>query len=490
MNTATDYLQNNNLSDINCQNSKPHLQRNIKRFQNILKFKHIHFIGIGGSGMYPLAQILRGAGCFITGSDNNETETLAAIRKMGIKVTLGQAAENIGDADLVVYTAAISEDNPELVAAKASGAVLLERAELLGLMSKEYDFSVCVSGTDGKTTVTSMITEIFVDGGYDISAVIGGKLPAIGGSGICGDSDVFVIESCEFKNHFLSLSPAISLILNINCDHMDFFGTMENLKKSFRTFAEAASKVVIANGDDKNTADALVGIDKPIITFGKSDRNDFYPANPERLTPFTTRFTVMKKGEQFADITLNVPGEHNIINAVAAAAAADFCGVKPSEIAKGLENFRGAGRRFEKFGEVRGITVVDDYAHNPTEIGAVLKTAKGMGFSRVWAVHQPFTFSRTAQSLNEFAEVLKTADKCVLACIRGGREVNTYNIHTSDLAALIPGSVFYPTENQDENFALIVDYVAENAQPGDLILTLGCGDSNKIARSLVTKLGG
>ncbi|MDR0991500.1 MAG: UDP-N-acetylmuramate--L-alanine ligase [Ruminococcus sp.] len=446
-------------------------------------------MGIGGSGMYPLAQILHKAGCFITGSDNNETETLAAVRKMGIEVTLGQKAENIVGSDLIVYTAAIAEDNPELAAAKASGAALLERAELLGLMSKEYDFSICVSGTDGKTTVTSMITEIFVDSGYDISAVIGGKLPAIGGSGVCGDSDVFVVESCEFKNHFLSLSPAISLILNINCDHMDFFGTMENLKKSFRTFAEAASRAVIANGDDENTTDAIKGLDKRIITFGKSEGNDFYPANIKRESPFVTRFTVMKNGEPLTEIVLSVPGEHNIINAVAAAAAADFYGVKPFEIAAGLGNFRGAARRFEKFGEVRGITVVDDYAHNPTEIGAVLKTAKTLGFARVWAVHQPFTFSRTAQSKNEFAEVLATADKCVLACIRGGREVNTYGIHTSDLAALVPGAVWFENENQDENFALIVDYIAENANTGDLVITLGCGDSNKIARALVKRLG-
>jgi UDP-N-acetylmuramate--alanine ligase len=489
-NAVTVRLQNGNLNNINAENSKTELQRNMKRYQNILKFKHIHFIGIGGSGMYPMAQILKKNGCFITGSDNNETETLAAVRKMGIEVTLGQAAENIGDADLVVFSAAIKEDNPELAAARASGAAVMERAKLLGLMSGEYSSAICVSGTHGKTTVTAMITEIFVDNGYDISAVIGGKLPAIGGSGISGDSEVFVIESCEYSDTFLSLSPDIALILNIDRDHLDYFGTMENLKKSFRAFAEAASKVIIANGDDKNTLDTIAGIAKPVITYGKTVSSDFYPADIKRLSPFETRFTVMKNGEPLTEVTLGVPGEHNILNAVAAAAAADYCGVLPDEIAAGLGKFRGAGRRFEKFGEARGITVVDDYAHHPTEIEAVLKTAKSLGFSRVWAVHQPFTFSRTAKLKNEFAEVLKLADKCVLACIRGGREVNTYGIHTSHLAELIPDSVWFETENQDDNFALIVNYVAENAEAGDLIITLGCGDSNKIARALVNRLSG
>jgi UDP-N-acetylmuramate--alanine ligase len=483
-NTDTDNLQHGNKDFTNSDIRKSNLQRNRKRFKNILNFKHIHFIGIGGSGMYPIAQILHKNGCFLTGSDNNETETLAAVRKMGIKVFLGQAADNIGDADLVVYSAAIAESNPELAAARASGATVMERAELLGLMSEEYSSAVCVSGTHGKTTVSSMITEIFVKNGYDISAVIGGKLPSIGGSGIAGESEIFVIESCEYSNTFLKLSPDIAIILNIDRDHMDYFGNMENLKKSFRTFAENTGKVIIANGDDPNTGDTLRGIDKPIITFGRDSKNDFYPAETRKLSPFSTRFTVMKNGAPLTEITLNVPGEHNILNAVAAAAAADFCGVKPSEIAAGLESFRGAARRFEKFGEVRGITVVDDYAHHPVEINAVLEAALKMGFNRVWAVHQPFTFSRTAMLKNEFAEVLGKADKCVLACIRGGREVNTYGIKTADLAALIPGCVSFDTENQIENFALIVDYIKENARSGDLIITLGCGDSNKIARRL------
>jgi UDP-N-acetylmuramate--alanine ligase len=465
--------------------------------------------------MYPLAQILHNNGCFLTGSDNNETETLAAVRKMGIKVYLGQAAENIGDADLVVYSAAIAESNPELAAARASGCAVMERATLLGLMSEEYSSAVCVSGTHGKTTVSSMITEIFVKNNYDISAVIGGKLASIGGSGISGNSEVFVIESCEYSNTFLQLAPDIAIILNIDRDHMDYFGSMENLKKSFRTFAENTNGVIIANGDDENTMLTLSRLNKTVVTFGREQSSQFYrdiarnyrplneqgsglprdksemhyyPSNIEKINPFCTRFTIRKNGGSLCEVTLSVPGEHNILNAVAAAAAADYCGVKPSEIAAGLESFRGAARRFEKFGEVRGITIVDDYAHHPVEINAVLETALKMGYNRVWAVHQPFTFSRTAMLKDEFAEVLAKADKCVLACIRGGREVNTFGIKTADLAALIPGCVSFDTENQDENFALIVDYINENAESGDLVITLGCGDSNKIARRLVEVL--
>jgi UDP-N-acetylmuramate--alanine ligase len=488
VNNDTDILQSLNRSFTNGNYSKSDLQRNRNRFKIVLNFNHIHFIGIGGSGMYPLAQILSADGYNLTGSDNNETETLAAVRKMGIKVFLGQAAENIDGADLIVYSAAIAADNPELVAARASGAEVMERAELLGLMSEQYKTAVCVSGTHGKTTVTSMITEILVRSGCDISAVIGGKLPLIGGSGISGLSDVFVIESCEFNDTFLKLSPDIALILNIDRDHLDYFGTLENLKSSFRKFADKTSKLIIANGDDPNTMDALRDINKRVITFGRKGTNNFYPLDIKKISPFTTEFTIMKDDNFFCEVTLNVPGEHNIVNAVAAAAAAYYSGAKLHKIGIGLEMFRGAARRFEKFGEVNGITVVDDYAHHPAEIDAVLTAALGMGFSRVWAVHQPFTFSRTAMLKNEFAEVLKKADKCVLACIRGGREVNTYGINTADLAALIPDCVWFPNENQDENFALIVDYIKENARPGDLIITLGCGDSNKIARQLVEAL--
>lgn len=448
--------------------------------------KHIHFIGAGGSGMYPLAQILVSKGYHVTGSDNNETETLKAVRKAGVEILpIGQRAENIEGADLIVYTSAVMEDNPELIAARKSGVPILERAEMLGIISSSFDNSVCVSGTHGKTTVTSMITQILLEAGIDISAYIGGKLPLIGGSGRVGSSETFVCESCEFRDHFLRLSPNIAVILNIDEDHLDYFKNLSNIKSSFRKFAEKAN-TVIANGSDKNTLDALEGMN--IVTFGKDENCNFYPADIKYVNGFLTEFSIYKDKEFFTHVNLHIPGKHNVLNAVAAACAAFYSGASASDISKGLEDFRGAGRRFEKYGEENGITVVDDYAHHPAEIAAVLTAAKGLDYKNVWALFQPFTFSRTALLLDDFAKALKIADKCVITSIMGGREKNDYDIHTKSLAELVDGAVYFDEEEHDKNFELVTDYVAKNAQAGDLVVTLGCGDVNKAARLLLKKL--
>lgn len=445
--------------------------------------KHIHFIGIGGSGMYPLAQILHSKGYYLTGSDNNETETLDLVRKMGIPVQLGQRAENIEGADLIVYTAAILDDNPELVAARKSGAAVIERASLLGLITTKYSNSICISGTHGKTTTTSMLTQIFLAENLDISAVIGGKLKAIGGSGIAGTSDTLVCEACEFFDHFLSLSVDIAVVLNVDEDHLDYFKNLDNIIASFNKFCKNATKAVIINGDDENSMKALEGVtDKDIITFGKTEKNDWYAENIRHSGNLETFFTVMHDKTPFCEAVIHVPGEHNIVNAVAAAAAAYYSGASAEGIAKGLDDFKGAGRRFEKFGEYGGITVVDDYGHNPTEIAATLTTAKKMNFKRVWAVHQPFTYSRTYTFLDKFAHALSIADKTVLTEIMGSREKNTLNIYAKDLCEKIDGCVWFP------EFEQVADYVCENAEEGDLIITLGCGDVYKVARMICKKL--
>jgi UDP-N-acetylmuramate--alanine ligase len=458
------------------------------RFIKEIDAKQIHFIGIGGSGMYPLVQILHDNGFYITGSDNNETETIQTLREMGIKVFLKQVPENIDGADLIIYTAAVSDTNPELAAARASGVQLLERSELLGLLTAFYDNTICVAGTHGKTTVTSMITQILFNAGFDPSAVIGGKLKAIGGSGRSGDSDLFVVESCEFRDHFLKLFPDIAVILNIDEDHMDYFGTLDRLCESFTRFANSASKVIILNGDDKNTVFSTKNAVPEKLTFGYDSDNNYYPYNIQIVNPLLTIFDVYKDKQLLCRIKLHVPGKHNILNAVAAVAVSNFVGIPPEDISKGLEEFHGAGRRFEKYGEAGGITVVDDYAHHPAEIAVTLDAALSMGFSRVIAVHQPFTFSRTRALLSDFADVLRKADITVLTAIMGGREENTYDIHTRDLATLIPGAVFFEEEEHDANFNLVCDCVCDIAQPGDLIITLGCGDVNKVARKLVTLL--
>jgi UDP-N-acetylmuramate--alanine ligase len=459
--------------------------------------KHIHFIGIGGSGMYPLAQILHSQGYYLTGSDNNETETLQAVRNMGIPVFMGQRAENIEGADLIVHTAAIMADNPELIASRNSGVPVLERSELLGIVTSWYDDAICVSGTHGKTTTTSMITQIMYTANVDLSAFIGGKLPCIHGSGLAGKSEIMVCEACEFVDTFLKLYPDVAVILNIDADHLDYFKTVDNIIKSFHKFAEKTTKAVIVNGDDANSMKAIEGITgKDIITFGFNDTNDYYPTNIKKVTGMQTEYTVMHKGEKLCDITINVAGTHNILNSLASVVACLYKGIDIASIQKGLFDFGGAGRRFEKVGVAKGITIVDDYAHHPSEIAVTLKSAVDMGYNRVWAVFQPFTYSRTAMLLNEFKDALSIADKVVLTDIMGSREKNTYNIYTRNLAELIDGAIYFPqdetaepsNERKDFNFHQVCDYVCENATDGDLVVTMGCGDVYKCAKMIYKKL--
>lgn len=440
--------------------------------------KHIHFIGIGGSGMFPLAQILHGMGFYLTGSDNNETETLAEVRAMGIPVFMGQRAENVEGADLIVHTAAIMSDNPELIAAKASGVPVLERSELLGLVTKSYSDAVCVSGTHGKTTTSSMLAEIMRKAGEDFGCVIGGKLRSIGGSGRTGNGDKMVCESCEFVDTFLKLYPDVAIILNIDADHLDYFKTMDNLKASFHKFAENASKCLIYNGDDKNTLEAVAGVEgKDMITFGWDERNDYYPVINE-IKGLLTTFTVYHNGAKLFDAEIHVPGKHNVLNATAAIAAARYVGISDEAVRAGLAEFKGAERRFEKLAEVDGITIADDYAHHPREIEVTLQAAKGLGFKRIIAVHQPFTYSRTYTLMDDFARVLKLADMVVLTEIMGSREKNTYGVKAADLAAKIDGCVLTPT------FPECVEFLRSEIKPGDLIITMGCGDIYKVSHKL------
>lgn len=449
---------------------------------NILDGKqHIHFIGVGGSGMFPIVQILLKEGYTITGSDNNPTDTTALEEQMGVKVTIGHSPENLQGAELIVYTAAIMKDNKELIAAKNSGIPTVERSEMLGLLTRRYPDCICVSGTHGKTTTSAMLTQILLGAGFDPTAVIGGKLKAIGGNGRAGASDIMVCEACEFVDTFLHLAPDISIILNVDADHLDYFGSIENVIKSFRNFADLTTKALIVNGDDVNTMKAVEGIEKPVITFGFGSENRYYPANMQFHGGIGCTFDLMEQGKKLTAIELNVPGRHNIINAVAAAAGALYLGATPLQIAENIKEFHGAGRRFEVLGKVRGITIADDYAHHPAELTVTLEAAKQMNFKRVWAVFQPFTYSRTAMLLDDFATSLAIADQVVMSEIMGSREVNTYNIYTKDLAEKIEGSIWF------EGFEEIADYVMANAEAGDLVLTLGCGDIYKCAKLMLQK---
>lgn len=444
--------------------------------------KRIHFIGIGGSGMCPLAEILITWGYEISGSDNNTGDNIDKLRSLGANVILGQKPENLEGAEIIIYTAAILKDNPELVAAKSSGIPCFERNILFGAITRRYSNCIGVCGTHGKTTVTSMLTQVLVMAQKDPTAVIGGRLPLIDSHGIAGNSELMVCEACEYNAHFLNLSPDVALILNVDEDHLEFFKNIDNIIKCFRDFSLLTSNTIIYNGDDENTIAAVKGVERKKITFGRKETNDYYAENVTYNRGAFAEFDVMSKGDKIAHLKLNIPGEHNITNTLGVFAAAINAGCTAKECENGIQAFAGAGRRFEVLGEIDGITIADDYAHHPNELQVTLEAVMKMGYNTVWAVFQPFTYSRTSILFDDFVRVLQIPDKCVMTEIMGSREVNTYGIYTKDLAEKIPGSVWFNT------FEEVVDHVLANAKKGDIIITLGCGDIYKAAKMMVNKL--
>lgn len=453
------------------------LRQEDKIIENV---KRVHMIGIGGSGMCPLAEILHRKGFTITGSDNNESDPLTRIKNMGIQVFMGHRAENIGDAQLVVYSAAIAADNPEIVAAKERGIPTMERSHLLGALTRFYDNVIGVCGTHGKTTVTSMITQVLLLNDCDPTAVIGGRLPLLNSNGVVGTSQTMVCESCEFVDTFLQMSPDISVLLNIDNDHLDYFKTMDNLVLSFHKFIEMSSKSYL-NGDDNLVLSAAEGISAEKTTFGFDSKNDYYPTDI-KAGKFGFEFNVNHKGDMLCRIELRTPGRHNILNALACFAVCYEQGVSAEGIKSALEKFTGAGRRFEFLGEYNGFTLADDYAHHPTEISATLNAAKQLSYKRVIAVFQPFTFSRTALLKDEFIKALSVADKVIITPIMGSREVNTFGISSEDIACKLPDAVVV------DGFEQIADKIIEIAGEGDIVITMGGGDIYKAAHIVQEKL--
>ena len=442
--------------------------------------EHIYFIGIGGISMSGLAEILASRGHQVSGTDVKETAVTKHLQSLGIHINFGHRAENItDDITLVVYTAAIHDDNPELRAAHEKGIRVTDRAHLLGQIMDEYHDSVAVSGTHGKTTTTSMITTALELAGRDPSAVIGGKLPLINGYGKAGKGDDIVIESCEFAETFLKLTPYLSVVLNIDNDHLDYYGSMGELKFAFKRFALMTKFMIFANADDKNTMDVMYTLDRRVRTFGIQNDGDYQALNVNEYKPGFFEFDLKEWNKVTGHIRLAVPGYHNIYNALAMCAVCRFVGLTVEQCADAALNFKGAGRRFEVYGECNGALVVDDYAHHPTELRATLTTAKEMGYKRLIAVHQPFTYSRTKLLFNDFVDVLKIPDITVLTPIMGSREPNDPTITSAKLAAQIPGSVLV---NSLEEAA---EWVKQNAREGDLVITLGCGDIYKASKMMV-----
>ncbi len=438
--------------------------------------KRIHMIGIGGSGMCPIAEILHTRGFVLSGSDNNEGDTLNRVRNLGIKVFMGHNAENVHGAELVVYSAAIKEDNPERAEAARLGIPTMERSLLLGALTRQYNNVIGVCGTHGKTTTSSMITQILYLNKMEPSAVIGGKLPLIGSNGLSGKSDIFVCESCEFVNTFLELSPDISVLLNIDNDHLDYFKTMENLTDSFKKFV-SMSKTAFYNGSDKRTVDAMADLSLEKHTFGTTDNCEYRAVNI-KPSKFGFEFDVYKSDKKLVSLDLKVPGKHNVFNALAAVSVCHYLGVSPDGIKSAIETFTGAGRRFEFIGEFDGFVLADDYAHHPTEIKATLEAAKALNYKRVIAVFQPFTFSRTALLKNEFIDALSIADKVILTPIMGSREVNEWGIKSEDIAAGLSDCICVA------NFLECEKAIFETIDNGDVVITMGGGDIYKVAHRI------
>ncbi len=444
--------------------------------------ERVHFIGIGGSGMLPLAEILHGFGYTVTGSDINEGSTVDILRGMNIPVQIPHDAACIADAQLVVYTAALLAGNPELLAAQAMGIPCYERSVMLGAVSDRYLNRVCIAGTHGKTTATAMSTQMLLMGGIDYAAVIGGKLPYINSYGRHGSAGSIIVEACEFSNTFLQLNPTTSVLLNIDEDHLDYFKTMENLIASFTKFAEKASGVVLANGDDENCLQIVAGLkDKRAILFGFCDGCHFQAVDVKIEEDGYYSFMLLYLFEPLGRIKLSIPGKHNIYNALVAAAIG-YCERMPIEsIAEGIAAFKGAGRRFEILGNIDGITVADDYAHHPAEVEATLNGVKKLGYKRIIALHQPFTYSRTKLLFNDFVTSLKLADITLLTEIMGGRELDPGDITAAMLAKEV-GCEWVT------GFDEAVERLLEIVEPGDLVLSMGCGDIYKAANLLVERL--
>ena len=441
--------------------------------------KRAHLVGVGGVSMSPLAQVLHGAGVVVTGSDMHESAEVAHLRALGIPVTIGHLPQSVAGADCVIRTAAVHDDNPEIAAARAAGIPVFERAQAWGALMRHYENALCVAGTHGKTTTTSMCAHIFLAAQRDPSIMIGGVLPALGAGHRVGHGDTIILESCEYCNSFLSFFPTVAVILNVDADHLDFFKDLEDVKHSFRRFAELVPETgfVVADRDDANTMDALAGLDRSTITFGLED-GDVHAAN---LTWHggVADFDAMVNGQLYAHVSLSVPGVHNVRNALAACAAAHCLGIPAAAVEEGLRAFHGAGRRFEKKGEFHGAMVYDDYAHHPHELQALLTTAKGLGYKRIICAFQPHTYSRTHELFHDFVEVLKLPDITLLAEIYAARETNTLGISSNDLAREIPGSIYCPT------LADVTEQLRRLAQPGDLILTVGAGDIYQAGEALL-----
>ncbi len=435
---------------------------------------HVHLIGIGGVSMRPLGLVLQGMGMLVTGSDMNSSVSTDELIAQNIHVEIGHRAENIEGACCVIRTAAVHNDNPEIAAARAAGIPVFERAQAWGVLMQAYKNAVCISGTHGKTTTTSMLTQILMEAGTDPTVMIGGYLPILQAGHWVGRGDTIVLESCEYCDSFLNFYPTLAVILNVEADHLDYFRDLQQVQESFRAFAGLASDKILANGDDENTTNALEGMDYISFGFGTGNR-----IRAMHVSENWRQLDVVCDGETYCHLELSVMGRHNACNALAAAGAAWLLGVPGDVTAQALKKFYGAQRRQQYKGTFRGADVYDDYAHHPGELAATIEAVRSMGPKRLVVAFQPHTYTRTKALFEDFVRELKKADVVVLAEIYAARERNTVGISSQDLQEKIPGSYYCQTLPQ------VTECLRQIAQPGDVIFTIGAGDIYRAGEALL-----
>ena len=451
----------------------------MERFPDLNKYEHIHFIGIGGVSMSSLAVILSENGKIVTGSDSAESDNTKMLAEHGISVFIGHDGANIDGADLIVYTAAIKDSNPELVRAKETGVPSIERAVLLGMLMSLYPHSAAVAGTHGKSTTTSMLSSVMLDSKLDPTILIGAHFDRINANYRVGLSEYAVYEACEYVNSFHHFYPDTAIILNIDADHLDFFKDINDIKKSFKKFIGNVNEngTIIINGDDPNCKGLTDGCRQKVITFGFDSSNDCFAQNVRQENGFPV-FDAVLYDERIQNIKLSVLGTHNILNALASICCAKNYGIENVAVISGLQKFKGADRRFQIVKTVNGAQIADDYAHHPTEIEATISAAKAAGYKKICVIFQPHTYTRTKLLSDRFISSLSKADEVILTDIFSAREINTIGASVMDITAGLKGARYISSKED------IAKFIKDSAKPNEVYILMGAGDINKTAELL------
>lgn len=453
---------------------------------NIHQYKHIHMIGIGGVSMSGIAEILTHSGIKVTGSDISDSDAVEKLINLGIHVQIGHDLINSRNADLIVYTAAVKPDDPELVQAKRFNVPTMIRADFLGELTKLYKDTICISGTHGKTTTTSMVALCFIEAGLDPTIQVGATLKQIDGNYRIGKSNYFVIEACEYVESFLKFFPKSEIILNIDNDHLDYFKTFENIKNAFVKYVKLLPEdgLLVINGDDENCLDLSKHTKSKFITYGIKNTNvDFYAKNMVADSDGFYQFDVYNNNEFYDNIKLSIPGIHNVSNALSCIALCNSYGISKEAIKNALYKFTGADRRFDYVGSYNGVKIYDDYAHHPTEILSVANSVKNRSYNESWIIFQSHTYSRTKELLNEFAQVLQNFDHVIITDIYAARETNQFGITPQDLVDKI--NVQNNKATYIGPFEDIAKYIRENIKENDIVLTVGAGTITKLGKMIV-----